>query len=58
MPLSDRTKRLLDWWVLHISSTKNKSKERKENAERINPPPNINTSDSLGDNIDEREGVK
>ena len=58
MPLSDRTKRLLDWWTLRIQTNRNKSKERKENVERINPPPNINTSDRLGDNIDEREGVK
>ena len=58
MPLSDRTKRLLDWWVLHIRTNKNPEEERKENVERINPPPNISTSDSLGDNIDEREGVK
>ena len=58
MPLSDRTKRLLDWWTLHIRTNKNPEEERKENVERINPPPNINTSDSLGDNIDEREGVK
>lgn len=58
MPLSDRTKRLLDWWTLHIRTNKNPEEERKENVERINPPPDINTSDSLGDNIDEREGVK
>ena len=58
MPLSDRTKRLLDWWVLRIQTNRNKSEEIKENVERINPPPDINTSDSLGDNTDERKGVK
>ena len=58
MPLSDRTKRLLDWWTLRIQTNRNPEEERKENVERINPPPNINTSDSLGDNIDERKGVK
>ena len=58
MPLSDRTKRLLDWWTLRIQTNRNPEEERKENVERINPPPDINTSDSLGDNTHEREGVK
>ena len=58
MPLSDRTKRLLDWWVLHIRTNKNPEEERKENVESNNPSPTSSSSDSLGDNIDEREGVK
>ena len=58
MPLSDRTKRLLDWWVLHISSTKNKSEETKENVESNNPPSTSSSSDSMGNSIDERRGVE
>jgi hypothetical protein len=48
MPLSDRTKRLLDWWVLHISSTKNKSEETKENVERINSTSHSDASVRMG----------
>ena len=37
MPLSDRTKRLLDWWQLRIQKSR---KETKENVEsnNINEP--------------------
>mgnify|MGYP003140498398 len=37
MPLSDRTKRLLDWWQLRIEKSR---KETKENVEsnNINEP--------------------
>lgn len=58
MPLSDRTKRLLDWWTLHIRTNKNPSEETKENVESNNPSPDISSSDSLGDNINERGEVK
>ena len=43
MPLSNRTKRLLDWWTLHISSTRNKSEVEKENVNSINPDDSIST---------------
>ena len=58
MPLSDRTKRLLDWWTLHIRTNKNPSEETKENVESNNPPPTSSSSDSMGNSIDERRGVK
>jgi hypothetical protein len=57
MPLSDRTKRLLNWWVLHISSTKNKSEETKENDKRIKPSPTSDTSVRMGTSTI-RQGVK
>ena len=44
MPLSNRTKRLLDWWQLRISSTRNKSEEEKENVNSINPDDGISTN--------------
>ena len=58
MPLSDRTKRLLDWWTLRIRTNKNPSEETKENVESNNPPPTSSSSDSMGNNINERRGVK
>jgi hypothetical protein len=48
MPLSNRTKRLLDWWQLRISSTRNKSEVEKENVNTINNDDDINTSNSMG----------
>ncbi len=48
MPLSDRTKRLLDWWVLHIRTNKNPEEERKENVERINSTSHSDTSVRMG----------
>ena len=58
MPLSDRTKRLLDWWVLHIRTNKNPSEETKENVQSNNPPPTSSSSDSMGNSINERGEVK
>ena len=58
MPLSDRTKRLLDWWQLRIETNRNKSEETKENVESNNPSPDISSSDSMGNNINERRGVE
>ena len=54
MPLSDRTKRLLDWWQLRIEKSR---KETKENVESNNPSHAVSTSDSLGNNNKEK-GVK
>ena len=54
MPLSDRTKRLLDWWQLRIEKSR---KETKENVESNNPPHVVSNSDSLGNN-NKQEGVK
>ena len=44
MPLSNRTKRLLDWWQLRIISTRNKSEVEKENVNSINPDDGISTN--------------
>jgi hypothetical protein len=52
MPLSDRTKRLLEWWQLRIQKSR---EETKENDESNNPPPAVNTSDSMG-NSNKEEG--
>ena len=35
MPLSDRTKRLLDWWQLHIQKSHEESKENVERNDTI-----------------------
>jgi hypothetical protein len=56
MKFSERTKRLLEWWTLHIGSTKNKSEDTKENVERINTPATSNTSVSVGNDTMGREG--
>jgi hypothetical protein len=58
MPLSDRVKGLLDWWQLRIETNRNKSEETKENVESNDPSPDISSSDSVGDNINERGEVK
>ena len=52
MPLSDRTKRLLDWWQLRIEKSR---KESKENVERNNPDVPERNSNSLG-NSNKEEG--
>ena len=54
MPLSDRTKRLLDWWQLRIEKSR---KETKENVKSNNTNAPINTDICLGDNNKEK-GVK
>jgi len=56
MAFTDRTKRLLEWWQLHISSTRNKSEDTKENDERINTPTTSDTSVSVGNDTMGREG--
>ena len=58
MPLSDRLKGLLDWWQLRIETNRNKSEETKENVESNNPSPTSSSSDSMGNNINERRGVE
>ena len=55
MPLTDRLKGLLDWWQLRIETNRNKSdEETKENVQSNNPSPDISSSDSMGNNINER----
>ena len=58
MPLTDRLKGLLDWWQLRIETNRNKSEETKENVQSNNPSPDISSSDSMGNNINERRGVE
>ena len=54
MPLSDRTKRLLDWWQLRIEKSR---KETKENVKSNNTDVPVNTDICLG-NSNKEKGVK
>ena len=58
MPLSDRTKRLLDWWALHIRTNRNPNEVRKENVESNNPPDDSTPSDNVGSRTKEKGEVK
>ena len=55
MPLSDRTKRLLDWWQLHIQKSREETKEK--NVERNDTTTHSTTSDSVGSKDKERQRV-
>ena len=55
MPLSDRTKRLLDWWQLHIQKSREETKEK--NVERNDTTTHSTTSDSMGSKDKERQRV-
>ena len=54
MKISERTKRLLDWWQLRIEKSR---KETKENVKSNNTNVPINTDICLGNNNKEK-GVK
>ena len=56
MPLSDRTKRLLDWWQLHIQKSREETKEK--NVERNDTTTHSTISDSMGNEDKERQRVK
>jgi hypothetical protein len=58
MKFSERTKRLLEWWQLHIQKS---HEETKENVERNNTATDITTSVCMGSKDNERpieEGEK
>ena len=54
MKISERTKRLLDWWQLRIEKSR---KETKENVKSNNTDVPVNTDICLG-NSNKEEGVK
>ncbi|WP_290942834.1 hypothetical protein [Hyphomonas sp.] len=51
MPLSDRTKRLLDWWQLRIQKSREETKENVE-SNNINGP--IDSNIRVGNNDKEQ----
>ena len=55
MPLSDRTKRLLDWWQLHIQKSHEVTKEK--NVTGNDTTTHSTTSDSMGSKDKERQRV-
>jgi hypothetical protein len=55
MPLSDRTKRLLDWWQLHIQKSHEETKEK--NVTGNDTTAHSTTSDSVGSKDKERQRV-
>lgn len=54
MKISERTKRLLDWWQLRIEKSR---KESKENVKSNNTDVPVNTDICLG-NSNKEKGVK
>tara|TARA_R100000353_G_C6476734_1_gene188011 strand:+ start:419 stop:583 length:165 start_codon:yes stop_codon:yes gene_type:complete len=54
MKISERTKRLLDWWQLRIEKSR---KETKENVKSNNTDVPVNTDICLG-NSNKEKGVK
>ena len=55
MPLSDRTKRLLDWWQLHIQKSHEETKEKNVTGNDSTATSTI--SDSVGSKDKERQRV-
>ena len=56
MKFSERTKRLLDWWQLHIQKSREETKEK--NVERNDTTTHSTISDSVGSKDKERQRVK
>ena len=56
MPITDRTKRLLEWWQLHIQKSREETKEK--NVERNDTTTHSTTSDSMGSKDKERQSIK
>ena len=56
MPFSERTKRLLDWWQLHIQKSREEIKEK--NVTRNDTTTHSTTSDSVGSKDKERQRIK
>ena len=54
MKISERTKRLLDWWQLRIEKSR---KETKENVKSNNTDVPVNTNICVG-NSNKEKGVK
>ena len=56
MKISERTKRLLNWWQLRIQKSREETKEK--NVERNNTTTHSTTSNSMGSKDKERQRVK
>ena len=56
MPFSDRTRRLLTWWQLHIQKSREETKEK--NVERNDTATDSTTSVHMGSEDNERQRVK
>ena len=56
MKISERTKRLLDWWQLRIEKSREETKEK--NVERNDTTTHSTISDSMGNEDKERQRVK
>ena len=56
MKISERTKRLLNWWQLRIEKSREETKEK--NVERNNTTTHSTTSNSMGSKDKERQRVK
>jgi hypothetical protein len=55
MKFSERTKRLLEWWQLHIQKS---HEETKENVERNDTTIHSTTSVHMGSKDNERQSIK
>ncbi len=53
MPFSDRTKRLLEWWQLHIQKSREETKEK--NVTGNDTTTHSTTSNSMGSKDKERQ---
>ena len=56
MTFSDRTKRLLTWWQLHIQKSREEIKEK--NVTRNDTTTHSTISDSMGSKDTERQSIK
>ena len=56
MKISERTKRLLDWWQLRIEKSREETKEK--NVERNDTTTHSTTSDSMGSKDKQRQSIK
>jgi len=56
MKISERTKRLLNWWQLHIQKSREETKEK--NVERNDTTATSTISNSMGSKDKERQRVE
>ena len=56
MKISERTKRLLNWWQLRIEKSREEIKEK--NVTRNDTTTHSTTSDSMGSKDKERQSIK
>ena len=56
MTFSDRTKRLLNWWQLHIQKSREETKEK--NVERNDTTTHSSISNGMGNEDKKRQRIK